>query len=223
MADEIATLPERWKTLRTLYKLLAPGLLSAEFLAGRRQPYLSPFKAYVVCAAIYFLAAPTAGFTLESMLETDRSGTLARLASARAAELSLDMASFNARFDVRVQSVYTITLGAVAVIFALTLQLLFRTQNRPFGAHLIFALHYVAFMYLLTIAVGLGLRTGLSVDAAAAWGYAVLLPYLILALRRVYSEPVGTTLLKGAALFLITVVLNNLASFTAIRSTLKLM
>ena len=34
-ADEIATLPERFKTLRTL---LVPGLLSAEFLAGRRQP-----------------------------------------------------------------------------------------------------------------------------------------------------------------------------------------
>jgi len=39
--------------------LLIPGLLTAEFLAGRRQPYLTPFKAYVICAALFFLSAPT--------------------------------------------------------------------------------------------------------------------------------------------------------------------
>jgi hypothetical protein len=53
LADEIVTLHERFKTLRTLRTLLVPGLLSAEFLAGRRQPYLTPFKVYVVCAAMY--------------------------------------------------------------------------------------------------------------------------------------------------------------------------
>jgi hypothetical protein len=135
LANEIATLPERFKTLRTLRTLLVPGVLSAEFLAGRRQPYLTPFKVYVVCAAMFFLAAPTAGFTLASMLEADQSGTLSRLASARAAERGLAPPLFNARFDVRVQSVYTITLGAVAVVFALLLQGLFRKQRRPYGAH----------------------------------------------------------------------------------------
>jgi hypothetical protein len=112
LADEVATFHERFKTLRTLRKLLVPGLLSAEFLAGRRQPYLTPFKVYVVCAAMFFLAAPTAGFTLASMLEADQSGTLSRLVSARPADRGLAPPFFNARFDVRVQSVYTITLGA---------------------------------------------------------------------------------------------------------------
>jgi hypothetical protein len=176
LGDEITTLHERFKTLRTLRALLVPGLLSAEFLAGRRQPYLTPFKVYVVCAAMFFLAAPTAGFTLASMLEADQSGTLSRLVSARAAGRGLDRPLFNARFDVRVQSVYTMTLGAVAVLFALWLQWLFRKQQRPYGAHLIFALHYVAFMYLLTIAVGMSRRIGLSVDVAAAAGYAVIAP-----------------------------------------------
>jgi predicted amidophosphoribosyltransferase len=49
LADEVSTFRERFKTLRTLRKLLIPGFLSAEFLAGRRQPYLTPFKVYVVC------------------------------------------------------------------------------------------------------------------------------------------------------------------------------
>jgi hypothetical protein len=222
LADQIATLHERFKTLRTLRTLLVPGLLSAEFIAGRRQPYLTPFKVYVVCAAMFFLAAPTAGFTLASMLETDQSGTLRRLASARAADRGLAPPLFNARFDVRVQSVYTITLGAAAVVFALLLQWLFRKQRRPYGAHLIFALHYVAFMYLVTIVVGVSHTIGLSVDVAVAAGYAVILPYLILALKRVYAESIGVILWKAALVLLLTLALNNLASFAAIRMTFAL-
>jgi hypothetical protein len=222
LADEISTLHERFKTLRTLRTLAVPGLLSAEFLAGRRQPYLTPFKVYVVCAAMFFLAAPTAGFTLASMLDADQSGTLRRLVNARAAERGLDTSLFNARFDVRVQSVYTITLGGAALVLALILQLLFQQQHRPYGAHLIFALHYVAFMYLITIAAGVSRMIGLSIDTAAAAGYAVILPYLIFALRRVYSESPGVILLKAVPLIILTAVLNNLASSVAIRLTLAL-
>jgi hypothetical protein len=62
----------------------------------------------------------------------------------------------------------------------------------------------------------------LTVDAAAAAGYALIVPYLILALKRVYAESIGVILLKAAPLLLLTVVLNNLASFAAIRMTLAL-
>ena len=61
LADEIATFHERFKTLRTLRRLLIPGFLSAEFLAGRRQPDLSPFKVYVLCAALFFLVGAQGG------------------------------------------------------------------------------------------------------------------------------------------------------------------
>ena len=223
LSDEIATLPEQFKTLRTLRTLLVPGLLSAEFLAGRRQPYLSPFKVYVVCAAMFFLAAPAAGFTLASMRDADQSGTLSRLVSAMVTERGLDPPLFNARFDVRVQSVYPITLGGAALVLALSLQWLFRKQRRPYGAHLVFALHYVAFMYLVTITAGLSRTIGLSVDLAAAAGYALIVPYLILALKRVYAESTGLIVLKGVLLLVLTAILNNLASFAAIRMTLALM
>jgi len=113
-----------------------------------------------VCAAIFFLSAPVAGFTLTAMADADRSGDLRRLASARAAERRMDSSYFNARFDVRVQSVYTVTLGAVALVFALTLQALFRTRRWPYGAHLVFAFHLVSFMFLATVAAGLSRRAG---------------------------------------------------------------
>jgi len=96
LLDEITTFRAKLKTLHRLRGLLTPGLLSAEYLAGRRQPYLGPFKLYLVCAAIFFLSAPVAGFRLASMLQSDRSGV--RLVSARAAERDLELSLFTAHF-----------------------------------------------------------------------------------------------------------------------------
>lgn len=110
--DEFANLQLKFKTVKTLRGLLTPGRLTAEYLAGRRQPYLTPIKVYLVCAAIFFLSAPVAGFRLASLIETDRSGTVARLVSSRMPDDDPGRPLFNARFDVRVQSVYTIALGA---------------------------------------------------------------------------------------------------------------
>jgi hypothetical protein len=101
-------------------------------------------------------------------------------------------------------------------------KLLFRKRDWPYGAHLVFALHYVAFMYLLTIGAGAALRLGLSADLAAAAGYTLLVPYLVIALKRVYPEPIGLILLKAGALMLLVVSLNGLANFVAIRLTLAL-
>src|SRR5262245_54912436 len=72
LADEVTDFRTKFKTGRTLWTLVMPGLLTAEFLAGRRQRYLSPFKTYLVCAAMFFLLAPVAGFTLTSMADSDR-------------------------------------------------------------------------------------------------------------------------------------------------------
>jgi hypothetical protein len=220
VTDAVTDFRAKFKTARTLGGLLNPGYLTVEYLEGRRQAHLSPFKVYLVCAAIFFLSAPVAGFTLSSMLDADQSGVLRRLASERAAERHLDFPVLDARFDAHVQTVYTIALGAVAIAFALVLQVLFWKQRTPYGAHLVFALHYVSFMYLVTVVAGVSRRIGLSIDVAALGGYVVILAYLIVALKRVYAESTTAIALKGAALLLVTIVLNNLANFVAIRLTL---
>jgi hypothetical protein len=55
-APELAQLD--FKTLGSLGGLLRPGYLAAEYLAGRRQRYLSPLKTYLLAAALFFVAAP---------------------------------------------------------------------------------------------------------------------------------------------------------------------
>src|SRR5262245_9277117 len=67
LVTEITEFHEKFKTLRSLGALLIPGRLTGEYLAGQRQSHLSPFKVYLVCAAIFFLSAPLAGFSLASM------------------------------------------------------------------------------------------------------------------------------------------------------------
>jgi len=220
--DEVVNLEVNFKTMRTLRGLVRPGWLTTEYLAGRRQSYLTPFKLYLVCAAIFFLSAPLAGFTLDSLIESDRSGTMGRLASARVAADDPRRPLFDAWFNVRVQPVYTIAVGIEAIALAVMLQWLFRTQHRPYGVHLICALHYVAFMYLLTIAAGVAHRLGVSTDLAAAGGYMILVPYLVLALKHVYAESRAAILLKAGALIAGNVALNGIANVAAIRLSLAL-
>ena len=43
-----------WKTLG--YLLARPGLLTREFLDGRRARYLPPFRLYIVISLVFFLA-----------------------------------------------------------------------------------------------------------------------------------------------------------------------
>jgi hypothetical protein len=66
LTDEVATLHLKFKMIRSLRALVTPGLLTTEYLAGRRRRHLSPIQLYLVCAALFFLTAPLAGFTLAS-------------------------------------------------------------------------------------------------------------------------------------------------------------
>ena len=222
IVDEVATLHTKFKTLRSLRALLTPGVLTEHFLAGRRRPYLSPLKLYLVCAAVFFLAAPLAGFTLEWLIKDDQSGTLRTLVAAHEAERGVASALFNARFDLRLQSVYTIGMGVGVLAFALALQVLYFTKRLPFGAHLIFALHYVSFLYLITVVAGASRRVGASSEFGAGMALCVTALYLFLALRRVYGERTISVALKAAAVFLLTLVVNGLTSALAIRLTLAL-
>jgi hypothetical protein len=211
------------KTLRSIGLLFRPGFLTAEYLDGRRARYTAPVKLYLACAAIFFLCAPIAGFTLEQLLAADSGGALERLVTGEMTRQGLERAHFAERFDLRFQTVYTFLLFASMLGNAAMLALLFRRQKRPLGAHVIFELHYVSFLMLLSIVLGFVLR-GLTHAplASVVATLAVLSPYLFMALRRVYREPRGPTLWKTAALLVFALLFDNLMNFVSLVVTLKL-
>ena len=132
--DAVASFRVKFKTLRTLLTLIVPGALTAAFIEGRRRRYLDPLKVYLVCAALFFFSAPWAGFTLDELVRNDASGGLGALVVARAAARGIDPAHFAGRFDLRVQSVYTLSLGLGVIATALLLQLISRRRHAPFAA-----------------------------------------------------------------------------------------
>ena len=223
MVEEWATLRGRFKTVRSLGALAKPGVLTTEYLSGRRQAYLGPLKLYFVCAAIFFFTAPWAGFELASMLEGESSGPLAKQVEARMEELHLDREHFASRFDLRVKTVYTLSTTIHVIAIAVALQLLSRRRPSPFGSHVIFALHFMAAVYLITMLTGVAVKLlGWPLPVAAGLGVALMAVYLMFALRRTYGESIPATLWKGAALWLLTMILNNAVSWFAILLTLRL-
>ncbi len=149
-------------------------------------------KIYFLCAALYFLVAPyVAGFNLAELMQQNPDGMLSTMVQRRIAETNTDFARFSERFDRRMQTVYTLSLGVSVVAAALILKVLYR---RPlFGVHVVFALHYVSFLYLEALTVG-ALYKALGRPhplVSLLLVYAILIPYVFLALRRVYREPAG--------------------------------
>jgi hypothetical protein len=191
-----------FKSLHTLAALLRPGYLPQQFIAGRRQRYLTPLKTYLLCAAIYFFVAPSvAGFNLVELLRQDADGTVHAAVAQRISETHLSRELFDERFRLRMQSVYTLMPGFSAIAALLILRLLYRSRAIAIRTHIVFAVFYVAFLYLADIAIGAAHYT---LPPSTAWlvfplQLVAIGPYLFLALRRVYGEAVGRTLGKAAA------------------------
>jgi len=140
------------------------------------------------------------------------------------AETGMRFEQFEERFNLRLNTVYTFSpmIGAIAV--ALVLRLLYRRERWEMGAHIVFALYYVAFFYFASLAAG---------GAYAAWGtrqpllfagllYAMLIPYGFFGLKRVYGEGSPTVLRKTILLLLLTFLLDIPVNIAARALTIRL-
>lgn len=211
------TLPQ---TLRLL--LLRPGELTRDYLSGRIARYLPPFKLYLGSSLLFFLVLSTvAGFDrvwrgtggaiVEARLEADSRGQSEPIVDTGidstgvpawlvplARRIDRQEAKINAmpvREGARV--LYEATLRDVPVVlflmvpgFALLLKLLYR--RRYYVEHFVFVLHLHSVAFLLG-ALLLLFSPGFVVSPIAALPLAV---YLLLAMWRVYREPVPSFALK---------------------------
>lgn len=202
-----------WRSFGALIR--RPGLLTAEYVAGRRKPWLSPIQVFLIVNVVYFLLATAIGAAgtlttpLRSQLESQRYSEFVRdmvrqRFAADPAE-TVDFTAFEGRFNFATEQ-YAKSLVLVLVpAFAAVVALLFAGRGVPFVQHLVFALHYVAFLLLALLALGFlvaGLRQVnpgaasllASEGAITVAVFALLVPYLTAAFRRAY----GTGLLGGA-------------------------
>lgn len=219
-----------WRTLRLLF--VRPGRLSLEYAAGRRRPYVNPFRLLLIAIVAYALmtssgfiatltlgpltmslapAAPRRSLSVETTIEQiDRYGVLRSQLAAKKGRLTSDTA--RARFHDRLAAFAQPVSFANVLLLAATLHLVFRWRRRRFLEHAAFSMHVVSFVLLssvtLVIAIGfrfwLGVYLFLVMNLISLWQFG----YLAVAIRRFYlaSGRWGERLLSVAAAMLIYVV-----------------
>ncbi len=206
---------------RTLVPFLfRPGMLTNEFLAGRRARYSSPIRLYLLTSVAYFLALSWVGPANVERSEAQAgapafpSAAERRQAIERESESFERFGSLGVRLRERLlrlseldEAEVTRDLGRALLAqaptgmffllpaFALLLELLFLGSKRLYVEHLIFALHFHSFAFTVQILGLLWTARGVSFAITSA-----TLLYLVLALRTVYGQSWPRTLWKSAVL-----------------------
>ncbi|HET6229012.1 MAG TPA: DUF3667 domain-containing protein [Longimicrobiaceae bacterium] len=207
---------------RTFAALLTrPGLLTVEYLAGRRRAYLPPLRVFLLCNVLFFLLV---GYLHVSMLTTPLdvhlhylpySGLARRMVARAVAAKGMPFASYEALFNGTLANEAKTLVIVLVPLFALLMQLVYVRSRRFFVEHLVFSLHFFAIFLLLIptmmLVIALGVLAGRAAGADLRWLVtdkpATLLfatleaLYLFPALLRVYGEGRGAT--AGKCLLLV--------------------
>ena len=202
---------EHTKIFRSIRALLfRPGLLTNEYIAARRVDWISPLKAFVTMFAISFFLysafKSVAVYDVTTLLEMDPRGTLRkgieRLAERRQVSFDAFVAATNAKW----RTYMSLSQFIYPPLFAALLMVFYRRQRRYFVEHLVFSTHYQTFALLaVVLAWPLYLFTGLAMSRSAAVlavaMTALMIGYLVAALRNVYRQSWLVSSVKGLFLY----------------------
>jgi uncharacterized protein DUF3667 len=216
-----------WRTLQLLF--VRPGRLSLEYVAGRRRPYINPFRLLLLAIVAYTLITASGfGVTLnfgpvtvsiappairrsrsveDTMAQVDRYGLLRRQMAAKQVQLETEEARthFHDRLAAFVQPASFTTVFLLAAV----LHLAFRRQRRRFLEDVAFSMHVFSFVLLSSVILFVAFRLRgwlpinfyLTIVLFSVWQFA----YLAVAIRRFYLTAGGweSRLLSVAAAMLI--------------------
>jgi hypothetical protein len=207
-----------------------PGKLTAEYFRGRRKSYLKPLQLFVFCNVIFFFAHSYIGFNslttpLYVHLNMVPHSRLARHmvdSELRARNMTYD--EYRPRFDAAIEGQAKTLVIVMVPLYALALQLFYWRTRRYYVEHLVFSLHFFAFLLLLIAAMHAALFVawrflGLRLSMLQSDNFVTLLmlsicgAYLLFALRRAYRQGKTLTILKCLALCLSIIVVIQLYRF----------
>lgn len=213
-ASHVFTLDNRlWRTLRALVR---PGLLTTEYVAGRRRSYLSPVQLFVLLTVAFFFIGPSMGLMNTRLAQFERDAITSQVAvpivNLGMTRTGLDHAQFTTLFERRMEAQRRLLILLAVPIFALVLKVLY--WRRPYMVHLVFSTHAVATLLILLFAWLLVIFLILAVihplvagTSARLWppgrGTAIVVVaapvvvFLHMALRRVHGDGYVLTLAKS--------------------------
>ena len=140
------------KVFRTVWNLISkPGLLSSEYLEGRRIKYLRPIGLFFLVNIVYFLAGSLNDFTPDLSHQyyyTPYKNVAQKIINEKVEEQKTNYEDFQSRFNVKSEN-YAKSLVIVNVPLLAFFFFSLNFKRRAFYAqHLIFSFHYFAFILL---------------------------------------------------------------------------
>lgn len=207
-----------WQTLSRL--LFVPGVLTTEYVAGRRARYVRPMQLYLTASVVVFAAVQYFNLDASVRFYGEHGVHLLRTSPISAGEsasrgtrltpvaIIIDHVDTNGvrRFKAmsaeerfrflhgkRAQSLSYFVLVLVP-FFALILSMCYRSRQRPYGTHLVFGLHMHSFLLLVVLIEGM-LPAALA-NVTSLWAVA----YFFVALRAVYGGSRTETLVRGSCI-----------------------
>ena len=197
-------------TMRQLFR--HPGAMTADYLEGRRQRYVSPLRLYLAVSVLFFVGlmqVPGIRIAIGRLgveVVTEASAVSSITAHSGIASLDAKVAAFSALAPEARHRVLRdgLVRNAPKAMFLLVplfaLLLLALIPSRGYGEHLLFALHFHSFAFLALLP-GLVPWPSLAHELVNDVINLVLAVYLFLALRRVYGGGTAVTLARVAAIF----------------------
>jgi hypothetical protein len=226
--------------LRTALSLWKPGRLTQLYLDGKRASYVPPVRVYLVASLLFFLlvgfpapdaenfnvyvddiligrAEPDPGLGKLQLMNLDRTHWLGKKIDPYLAPQFHKVQSMQAQdlldgFFAGLERTVPTTLVLFVPFLAAALSLLYFRRPFYYVDHLVFALHFQSFLFVLFVAARLVNMAGLARVYPGLLTYLVAMlfiapAYLLLALKRIYHEPWGWTILKAVLLGLLYVLL----------------
>ncbi len=187
--------------------LFKPGLLTAEWLAGRRARYVGPVRLYLTFSVLFFLLATLVPKTGGNAVVRFRYDASRPDTGGWAAETGKKVKENPELVQHTFMSNASRVMFVLVPVFAAVLRLVYRDAGRRYPAFVYFALHYHA---LLFAAFSLAVLARFShnksvVDAAEAAAMLWAAAYLFTALRKVFGgsrwRTAGRMALAAAAYF----------------------
>jgi hypothetical protein len=212
-----------------------PGQLTAEFRDGRRARSISPWRLAFNVITVFLVLSFVTNFRVASFPKLDPSGTLAIALGTAAQRAKVDQASFTERVDRRFNTIYTVLAVLPIGIVAMVARLTHLRRREPWSVHFAFALHLIAWTFILNLIYLTVMRMfevptipvadeSTSPVAGAAllavilsWQYG----YMLLAFRRVYADGWIGSGAKAALLLCIALITDNAVLFLSIGLALK--
>lgn len=231
-AQELTSL-EHSKLLRTLRALLfRPGLLSAEWVAGRRTLYVKPLNLYLAIFALSLFAfsvyEPLSVYNLQGVVEQDSTGRIGRMMEGLAAGRGVRMEEFAAKVNEKWHDYMSLSSLFLAAAYSLLLQVVFLLfARRHFVEHLVFSLHFVSFSSLVVVLMWplyffVGVKPSAASSALAVVGWLLITVYMFIAVRTFYrtgtASAVILTLVLLAGYYALYVAVYAVAMLAALYS-----